>query len=236
MVTDIDDTLKVSRIISRGERLDQAHQLLLETDAFSGSRTLLDALDREGAEIVYLSAAPRVVSVLQKKFLKKNHFPQREHLILKSSPRADSFAYKVRAVSELVKSHPGFEFIFIGDNAEKDVAAYAAVTKANPTLTIHTFIHELYAGKPSAPITRDQTAFLTFAEVSVYLASLGIIGNQLPNLLEQETLSDLDNCKTKELALPEYVEINTTDLDRLESDLPFPLTNLFQKLRMHLNH
>lgn len=234
VISDIDDTLKISRIISRGHKTDQIHQLLFETDAFSGSSRLFNQLKRAGAKIVYVTAAPKQVALIQKQFLRANHFPDTKNLILKKSTGIDTYTYKVSVVLNLIANHPEHEVLLLGDNAEKDIAAYETVTSHFSKRTITTFIHELYVGAPAAKVAQSQIPFLTYAEVATYLEKMGLVHRKVTQQIVDEAIADLSEPKRAELALPVFVELKKKDLERLESSLPYPLTELFKQLASRL--
>lgn len=238
VITDIDDTIRISRILSRGDDWDKYQRLLMKQEAFSGAKTLLQTLDEGGAKIVYLSAAPKQVAWVPKKFLESQNFPQRESLILKPDPGSDTYRYKLRNTIEVIAAHPGYEVILIGDNAEKDIAAYQSVVKyyASKNPVIATFIHDLYRGSPAPVVTKSQTPFLTFAEVTAHLEDKGIVSRDLTDAIVRETLTDLSDSERSALVVPSFVELKKKDLEKIYALLPYSLDELFDRLALMLLH
>lgn len=195
LVSDIDDTIKVSHILSRFGKYARALDI---TTPFRGMAPLFQLIQNENpfsTQIVYLSNAPKelvgvpAASVSHQLFLVNNRFPEGE-LILREDITDPN--HKIRTLRRLIEAEMPDVLILIGDNAEKDVDVYHEVTREYAYLTqmqVVTFIHQVYSAKnnffiPDAfeEIGRlpyaEQVGFVTPVEISLKLNELGLLKSE----------------------------------------------------------
>lgn len=144
LVSDIDDTLKNSHILDRSEMIANAFRT---DNAFKGLALTYKALQHTHptTHFAYVSNAMELLSKKShEKFLNENQFPQgtthfRESLSDKN--------HKFRTISELIKNENPELILLVGDNGERDVEIYYAITQAFPEKNILTLIHTVYNSK-----------------------------------------------------------------------------------------
>jgi hypothetical protein len=148
VVSDIDDTTKISNV---GSPIGLAWNSLFSSVPFTGMKELYGSFAFErGYAFHYLTAAPSIYRGKVRRFLSTNAFPEGE---LHTRPlfRAESTeAYKVRTLLEIFAKYPADFFILIGDDTQKDAAAYDEVYRSAPDRVLAIYIHKV-ANRPLPP-------------------------------------------------------------------------------------
>lgn len=141
VVSDIDDTLKISHVLSSTNRYLYAFQ----TDrVFKGMPEVYHAIQRskQNVKFVYLSNAPRkLMSYSHTQFLSQNNFPQ-GNIILREDISDEVF--KLKTLRDLIKSENPRTVVLLGDNAENDIYFYMQISKEFSQITFFTYIRTLY--------------------------------------------------------------------------------------------
>ncbi|TGZ79848.1 hypothetical protein EX30DRAFT_355520 [Ascodesmis nigricans] len=142
VVSDIDDTIKVTEVRDRLSLLRHTFVLPPETvpgmpEAYSRLNSLLSA-----PPWFYLSASPYNLFPLLSAFV-ASHYPRGQLLLREMSwQELESFIvtitmgtqqYKENELEVLIKNFPKKKWVFIGDSTQKDPEAYAAVYRRHPT-------------------------------------------------------------------------------------------------------
>jgi phosphatidate phosphatase APP1 len=150
LISDIDDTILVSHVLSKRRLL--RNSLLLPPEArqaVQGAAALYASwLDRNpnpaATPVFYVSAAPRQLSDSVRRFLGHNGFP-RGVLMLKevysrqSDPLRDQQAYKVGRIAAIFEACPQVRFTLVGDDGERDPESFAELQARYPAS-----IHEVW--------------------------------------------------------------------------------------------
>lgn len=179
LVSDIDDTIKVSEVIKPGVIV----RLGNFNNPFAGMASLYQLFVNENisnTKVFYLSNAPSEVLGLEpmrvshQALLDSNRFPKGE-LILRQSILDDS--HKINTIRALVKKYNPSLVMMVGDNGEKDVFIYAQATAELQKQNIKTltYIHQLYSKDIQLPlgqgkaIQSGQVGFATPIEIGIDL-------------------------------------------------------------------
>lgn len=177
LISDIDDTIKVSHILSSLKFLRAADS---ETP-FAGMAPLYQLISYDYGvrlKIVYLSNAPKDIlgyepmKIAHEKLLKLNKFPTGELLLRESL--LDQH-HKINAIRKLVMQNNPELVIMIGDNGEKDIEIYAEAAQELTNLGIRseTYIHQLYSKLARWEVGKlpeaTQTGFVTPVEIAIDL-------------------------------------------------------------------
>lgn len=193
VVTDVDDTIKVSHVLKNISKVGRAADVY---SPFTGMAQLLQLIRNENpasTHIVYLSNAPEelagipAASFTHGAFLKQNRFPEGEFILRKNIFDSE---HKIKTLRILIESEMPEVLILIGDNGEKDVDVYQQISQEYAYLNhmkVVTFIHQLYSSKNSffVPDTFEeigrslyagQIGYVTPVEISLKLNELGLIG------------------------------------------------------------
>lgn len=162
VISDLDDTIKDSRVIDRKELL--ANTFLRPFRPVEGMPELFRYWATKGAAFHYASASPRQLYYPIAAFLKNERFPMgsldlrifRPHADLSNmfSPSAD---VKKSAIEALLEKFPRRSFILVGDSGEGDPELYGEIARKCPNQIIRIFIRDVLGEGPDSQ--RFQDAF-----------------------------------------------------------------------------
>jgi hypothetical protein len=216
LISDIDDTIKVTHVIASNkvEVLDRT----IELKAFTGMAQLYQLIINENlnsTKVVYLSNAPKeilnfpilkilpdlipeeiknapIMQIAHEAFLRKNKFPQGLTLLRLDYEDQN---HKINSIRKLVKEDKPDLVIMVGDNGERDVEIYKQAAKELNVAGIsnQTYIHQIYVSKS---VLNSLIPDLTPDFVKNYLlADIGkkIEMNQLAYITPIEIALDLKN-------------------------------------------
>jgi len=138
VISDIDDTVKVSNVADRRELL--RNTLLREFVAVPGMPEVFSRWEAAGIAFHYASASPWQLSNCLCSFLNAAGLPAGSmHLKLfrlkDSTPLGRLTARKRskrRAIEQIMSDFPGRRFTLVGDSGERDPEVYAAVSRRRP--------------------------------------------------------------------------------------------------------
>lgn len=199
VISDIDDTIKVSHILG-----DLSYKLVRAADTrtpFMGMAPLLQWIvasnkaqnnqENSSVKVVYLSNAPEEIMgvpamlLSHQTFLANNNFPEGE-LSLRDSLFDKN--HKINEIHRLINAERPDTVIFIGDNGERDPEIYhqAYLDFKNSGIKIFTFIHQLYRtsvpfyqpeflSEMGSKIYSEQIGYATAIEIALYLRSTNLI-------------------------------------------------------------
>jgi hypothetical protein len=191
LVSDIDDTLKMSHVLSKISAVKNAPNI---TAAFSGMSQLYRLLSNQyhaDLKIVYLSNAIEQISgipalkILHQNFLDYNKFPSGD---LNLRQNIGDQNHKIDELRLLIKSERPDAVILVGDNGERDSAIYHQLILENQASGIHfvTFIHQLYSSKSTGfhffaetgtTIAPEQFGYVTPIEIALQLNQEQLLSN-----------------------------------------------------------
>lgn len=187
LVSDIDDTTKISHVLDKGAALANTVQI---RNHFYGMGELYTAIQKSNPDFnfVYLSAAPeKIMEKLHAAFLKVNGFPAGE-LILRENLSDKNF--KLHAIRNLIATNQPQHLILIGDNGERDPYIYEQIRAEYPDIQTEIYIHQVYSYRArkeiGVPPQSAQRLFVT----SIDLARTFVLTKDLPQQeLEQLALT-----------------------------------------------
>ena len=196
LISDIDDTIKVSHILNPIKYI----RSIDTTTPFTGMAQLYQLIANQNVgstQIVYLSNAPQeiqgvpVMEISHTKFLNTNYFPEGK-LVLRADIKDQN--HKINSIRTLVREMNPQVVIMIGDNGEKDVDTYLMAQKelAQKGIEFHTYIHQLYSSRSyiqrGRELLADQTGFVTPFEIALDLKSKGLFDEQSLTWMQTEIL------------------------------------------------
>jgi phosphatidate phosphatase APP1 len=148
VVSDIDDTVKVTEVLDRGAMLERT--FLEEFEAVEGMAERYRGLEEErDPAFHYLSASPWQLLPFLESFLADEGFPPGVFHLRQLRPRSISspadFAsgsseYKTATIERLIEDFPGRHFILIGDSSEHDPEVYGGIARSYPESIAHVAI------------------------------------------------------------------------------------------------
>lgn len=223
VISDIDDTLKVSNVL---DWQDTAQNAALIHNHYTGMSELFNYLQQTApspVQFFYLSNAPRkVMGVLHDSFLNFNLFPQGPTYL-----RASIFDsnHKIRTINALIEQHRPALLILVGDNGEKDAHIYAAVKTAHPQLPMHTYIHLVYSAKSStqkgSSVYPFQVGYATSVELAGDFRSKGLISEDAYIRFQQaiipKILNERSDLMSGEVAFPAWMDCRDVNFPVVDS-------------------
>ncbi len=166
VVSDIDDTVKISNV--RDRRALMANTFLNPFEAVPGMARAYAALADGGAMFHYVSSSPWQLYPALSQFFAAAGLPvgsfhlreiglgDRSFLDLFDTP-ADA---KVPTIAEIIRRWPQRRFVLVGDSGEQDPEIYARIYREFPDNVLHIFIRNVTDEGDAAPRHRE-----VFAEV-----------------------------------------------------------------------
>lgn len=221
VISDIDDTIKISHVLST---VDSALNANKWENQFLGMAALYRALAiaRPGDKFFYVSNAPEfLMGNNHRLFLQYHSFPAGQ-MLLRQSLFDNSF--KITTLRKLIKQWTPNEVILIGDNGEEDAKIYDQVRKDHPAVKFMIYIHQPYSTKnkdeKGAALQANQIGFVTSVDLATEWVHRPLLGrrliskdqfqqfveNQIPRIL-----SEPEDQSIGELAFPVWLDCRGAD-------------------------
>jgi len=151
VISDIDDTIKISRVTNKRELVNGL--FFNSYEPAPGMPEFYRQLQVEGASFHYVSASPWQLYPSLAPFLDK-YFPfgclSQRHFYIGDRSFVNFFRssmeYKAQAVSKIIERYPNRQFILIGDSGEKDPEVYLQIANKYPQQVSNILIREVYTG------------------------------------------------------------------------------------------
>jgi len=164
VVSDIDDTIKISQVRDRAALLRRT--FLEPFEPVPGMAQVYRAWARQSdAQFCYVSASPWQLFVPLSDFARSNGFPAGAFTLKNFHWQDESFLklfespqrYKPAVIEPLLKRFPRRQFVLVGDSGEQDPEIYASLARRYPAQIVRVLIRDV-TDEPAAA-TRYQTAF-----------------------------------------------------------------------------
>jgi len=205
LISDIDDTIKVSHVLSPMKYLRSVDG----STPFTGMAQLYQLIlnkNPQTTQIAYLSNAPQeiggfeIMRLSHENFLEQNKFPQGQLLLRQS---LEDQNHKINSIRKLVKEISPEVLILVGDNGERDAEIYAQAQQELLPLNIetHIYIHQLYSSQgwyqKGSRLQAGELGFVTPFEIALDLKKYNLIShdsmqwlykNVMPYILSEEVL------------------------------------------------
>lgn len=200
IISDIDDTIKISRIRAFRYSIVQSQ---LSTNVFLGMPELYELLleSQQDSELFYVSNAPTfLMADSHSLFLNTNHFPKAENLITRKN--FFNSRHKRNSVISLLNKYPSNTVILIGDDGEKDPEVYQELRKELEPLgyRVHIFIRQLYtlknienSTKALSPVEFPIHSFISPLDLALELNQLGLLQNSAVSNIGDIVENSLNN-------------------------------------------
>lgn len=242
VVSDVDDTIKVSHVLDTWDSFRRAYQ----TEAFWQMPELYREIDKNAVEFFYVSNAPKgLMEGSHTNFLNVNNFAPGPLLLPSFSERE---GHKIRQIEKIILEQNPRILILIGDNGEKDPEFYEYITQKyrSPFMDILTFIRIDYNyEEEGAPLRPGQKSFVTAGEVALQLHRWGLLSDQS---LETLLVNSLNRPGTEweirelffegaSLGLPDWVDCRKHQVDLSDFYFFSPLVSeLEQKIKTRCSY
>lgn len=151
VVSDIDDTIKVSEVLNRDALLRNTFCRPFKPVPGMADVYQAWAAAREGVVFHYVSASPWQLYLPLSGFVQSNGFPagtfhmkefrlkDRTAMAILASPKK----YKTGVIEPLLRRFPERHFVLVGDSGEKDPEIYAGLALKYPKQIPHIFIRDV---------------------------------------------------------------------------------------------
>lgn len=169
IVTDLDDTLKITNVLDRSEATRNA---LFSKKAFLKFPELLNNMNQYAHGLYVLSASPTFLSNRVNKFLNFHHISRNDVYLRNLVRERDSFKFKLEKLKELFEDRPHESFILIGDDTENDPRVYANMREIYPNQVEQIYIRSIKNLKQPEFIK----TFFSAYDVAMYEYSRGRMG------------------------------------------------------------
>ena len=149
VISDIDDTVKVSEVTDRSKLLD--HTFFRDFEAVDGMADVYSRWSKTGARIHFVSSSPWQLYEPLTEFLKEKGFPPAT-LSLKSIRFKDSTILnlfkkgtetKPLQIEPILEAYPNRRFVLIGDSGEQDPEVYAGIMRKHPNQILRIYIRNV---------------------------------------------------------------------------------------------
>lgn len=150
LVTDIDDTIKISDVRNKDNLLKNTFQKPFKE--VPGMGDLYSSWAKKNVQINYVSASPWQMYTMLSEFFQSKGFPDGVyHMKYVRLTDTDFFnlmmapdKYKIGTIEPLMKQFPRRKFILVGDSGEKDPEAYAHLAEKYPEQILQILIRDAY--------------------------------------------------------------------------------------------
>lgn len=185
IVSDLDDTIK----ITNSDNLAAAtYNAFFNTSAYSGVPEFLKEARAYTNKLYIVSGSPKVVRGKIDELIRKNGIKVDQVIVRESLNERDTFKYKVSTITKIMETNPD-DFIFFGDDVEKDSAVYEEIKKLYPNRVLAIYIHNVHSRPVSPSAIRYWTAFdLTVREALANRMNPSAVKTSLQHLLNQSDM------------------------------------------------
>lgn len=132
--------------------------------------------------VSYVTSASGRLQMFGREFVARSGFPF--GVVKGKTSSQDSYKFKTQEISSQVSNLTDFEVLLIGDNGQKDVAAYDHIQKKFPYRNITTFIHKIYStrsddkAKRGVSLAKGQIAYLTAVDLGLEFYARDLISEK----------------------------------------------------------
>jgi len=139
VISDIDDTIKISHVLDKEKMLSAAFLEPFRAVPLMARR--YRGWQRRGAVFHYVSGSPWQLYSTLRRFMKKRNFPPGEFKLKSFRIKDRSFfsfimgdqrAYKMEAISSIIKRFPKRRYVLVGDSGESDTEVFAEISARFP--------------------------------------------------------------------------------------------------------
>jgi hypothetical protein len=175
VVSDIDDTLKVTHVHSKGR---QVGSFFDTRSRFIGMAEVFQQLQTQNDDIEFhyvTRASDKLMKFQHTKFLSRHKFP--EGVVHFKESVGEDLDMKQRVIRKIISEVKPDSIVFFGDNGQYDVVAYQQMTEEFPKIPTVTYIREVYSknGKAEYPTRDGQIGFVTSVEIVMDLIALNLL-------------------------------------------------------------
>jgi len=154
VVSDIDDTVKITRVTDRRGMLEST--FLLDFEAAPGMSDLYRSWDGDDVSFHYVSSSPWQLYTPLDEFLADAGFPwaslNLKPIRFRDETLLDLFKKgtetKPVVIESILSAYPGRQFVLVGDSGEQDPEVYAGLIRKHPGQVKKIYIRNVTADAP----------------------------------------------------------------------------------------
>jgi len=186
IISDIDDTIKISKVISKAALLK--HTFYNYFEPVTGMSELYQKWAEQKCQFHYVSASPWQLYPALRCFLEKYKYPKGTMNLRKFSWSFKFLklpdTYKIEILTQIIESYPYRSYIFVGDSGEFDPEIYGRMFHLFPSNIIHIFIRDV-CPVVTCPETCQQRYEKAFENIPDHRWTIFKNPTELPTNLEQ---------------------------------------------------
>ncbi|MCL2155640.1 MAG: App1 family protein [Leptospirales bacterium] len=150
IISDIDDTIKISNVLNRDELMNNTFTKKFEP--VSGMSELYRIFEKKGCVFHYVSGSPWHLYPSINSFIIDEQFPfgsvnlkyfRVKDMSLMEFISADQLTYKLNIIKTIMDRFPERQFILIGDSGEKDPEVYSEIASQYKDKVKYIFIRDV---------------------------------------------------------------------------------------------
>ncbi len=149
IISDIDDTVKLSYITDRKKMFEAA--FYKDFEPVEGMASLYRKWEQQGADFHFVSSSPWQLYEPLVEFLKTSNFPWATLSLKKVRIKDETFLNlfksglktKPIAIKAILRRYPNRQFVLVGDSGEQDAQVYAQIAKEHPDQVRSIFIRNV---------------------------------------------------------------------------------------------
>ena len=153
VISDIDDTVKLSYINDRKKMFDAA--FFQPFEAVEGMPELYQKWSEQGAKFHFVSSSPWQLYSPLDEFMREFEFPWASFSLKKVRIKDETFlnlfksglVTKPIAIREIMQRYPHRRFVLVGDSGEQDAQAYAQIAREFPQQVKKIYIRNVHGDK-----------------------------------------------------------------------------------------
>lgn len=153
VISDIDDTVKLSYINDRKKMFDAA--FFQPFEAVKGMPELYQKWSTQGAKFHFVSSSPWQLYQPLEEFMQEFNFPWASFSLKKVRIKDETLlnlfksglVTKPIAIREIIQRYPKRKFVLVGDSGEHDAQVYAQIAKEFPNQVEKIYIRNVHADK-----------------------------------------------------------------------------------------
>lgn len=189
VISDIDDTIKISHIRSK---IDLIRTGVSSKPNFKGMDNLYRLIEREVADtkFFYITDTPSFISRPHNKFLERFNYPAGT-AIYRGSDSTE--VNKFNRFSEVIISEKPDRVILFGDNGQRDPLSFNEVKNKFPNVEFISFVRIAYPQPQNGlgSLLSSQIGFISAAEPAYHLMQKDIISSEQLIVLSHEVVRGL---------------------------------------------
>ncbi len=160
IISDLDDTIKITHVARPSSAVARG---IFRKQIFTGMSEFLAETRSYSSELHVLTASPSIIKYSVRRTLNRNHIKHDSIAFKNPFKREGKIEFKVGKIREIMDKSD-HDFIFMGDDVDKDPEVFQEVQKLYPTRVLATYVHSVRG----RPIPAGSTVYYTSADLALH--------------------------------------------------------------------